>query len=265
MCSELENYNETLRPTWAMGCGQARLAHHELAASGSVDAVKCGYADLTHLTEKGFAKTFGEKVESNCRLLERFIANHVADVGSVLRLFGTPEAFRANARQLLERRVSHLDGADPTLIRFLARGLDDLPDHPDVCLANVRGIVDRTLDLIWAIELGDSKTIPPEYFTAWQFDGEKGAEQYWNGQFPTKRGYQVRLLHLLTGTEKSPARAKVVTRATFALVSAAQGFGDFGQHLEGLTIDLGVAFAAMCICVELAANLTRELRAKKDQ
>jgi hypothetical protein len=233
---------------------------HGLLTAGSVDAAKCSYSDLSPLIEKGFAKKIGSKVHSNCRFLERFIANHVPDVGSMLRLFGTPEAFRANARQILERRLSHLSNPDTTLARFLAGGIDDLPDHPDVCLANVRGIVDRALDLVWAVEL-PGRTIPTEYFTAWQFEGEKGPEQYWNGQFPNaRRGHQIRLLHLLTGTEKSPPRAKVVTRATYALVSAAHGFGDFGQHLENVAIDFGVAFAAMCICLELAASLDRDLK-----
>ena len=229
----------------------------------SVDSAKCPHSDLAPLIEKGFAKKSGSNVQSSCRLLERFVANNVSDVGSMLRLFGTPEAFRANARQVLERRLSHLNGVDPTLIRFLARGLDDLPDHPDVCLANVRGIVDKSLDQIWAIELAQGKTIPAEHFTAWQFEGERGPEQYWNGQLPQKRCHQVRLLHLLTGTDKSPARAKVFTKATFVLVNAAHGFGDFGQHLEGLAIDFGVAFAAMCICFELAATLDRELKGKR--
>jgi hypothetical protein len=135
----------------------------------------------------------------------------------------------------------------------------DLPDHPEVCVSNIRGIVDCALDLIWAAELGAGKTIPPDYFTSWQFDGEKGPEQHWSGKFPFKRGHQVRLLHLLTGTEKSAPKAKCVSRATFALVNAAHGFGDFGQHLDGATIEVTVAFAAMSLCLELASNLEREL------
>ena len=69
-----------------------------------------------------------------------------------------------------------------------------------MCISNVRGIIDCALNLIWKAEFGVSKTIPPEYFTFWQFNGEKGAEQYWDGKFPSKRGHEVRLLHLLTGT-----------------------------------------------------------------
>jgi hypothetical protein len=64
---------------------------------------------------------------------------------------------------------------------------------------------------------------------------------------------------LLTGTEKSAPKAKSVSRATYALVNAAHGFGDFGQHLDGATIGVTVAYAAMSVCVELAAKLEGEL------
>jgi hypothetical protein len=176
------------------------------------------------------------------------------------RLFGSAEAFSGNARPVLEKRLSHLAKLDTTLKRYIARGIEDLPDHPDVCISNVRGIIDRALDLIWAAEFGSDRQIPAGYFSLWESKGENGAEQYWNGAFPTKRGHQVRLLHLLTGTDKSPAKAKTVTRTTYALVSAAHGFGDFGQHMEGAIVDVGVAFAAMSLCLELAANLERELK-----
>jgi len=64
---------------------------------------------------------------------------------------------------------------------------------------------------------------------------------------------------LLTGTDKSDARAKFVTKNTYVLANAAQTFGDFGQHLDGATVEVGVAFTALTVCIELAAMLEREL------
>jgi hypothetical protein len=55
-----------------------------------------------------------------------------------------------------------------------------------------------------------------------------------------------------------------VSRATFALVNAAHGFGDFGQHLDGATIGVTVAFSAMSLCLELASNLEHELGQKQN-
>jgi hypothetical protein len=68
------------------------------------------------------------------------------------------------------------------------------------------------------------------------------------------------LLHLLTGTKDSAPKARIVTRNTYALVNAAQGFADFGQHIDGITVGLGVAFAAVSVWLELAAHLGRELK-----
>jgi hypothetical protein len=181
----------------------------------------------------------------------------------MVRLFGSPESFSCTVRPVLERRLSHFDNLDPTLKRYLARAIEDLPEHPEVCISNVRGIIDCALDLILVAELGANKVIPPEYFTSWQSAGENGPENYWDGKFPFRRGHQIRLLQLLTGTEKSAAKAKVVSRSTYALVAAAHGFGDFGQHLDGATIEPTVAFAVMSVCLELASNLSRELRKKE--
>lgn len=233
---------------------------YELVASGPINQANCSHSDLLPLIDKGFAKKSGSKYQSSCRFLERFISKHLSDMGSMSRLFGSQEAFVGNARPVLEKRLSHLENLDATLRRYIARGIEDLPDHPDVCISNVRGIIDRALDLIWVAEFGSDRQIPPEYFSLWEAKGENGPERYWNGSFPAKRGHQVRLLHLLTGTDKSPAKAKTVTRTTYALVNAAHGFGDFGQHMEGSIVDVGMAFATMSLCLELAANLERELK-----
>jgi len=85
----------------------------------------------------------------------------------MLRLFGTPEAFCVNGRQILERRLSHLVGVDPTLIRLLSKDIGDLPDDPIGCLAHVRDIEDRAFELIWEVELKRGKMIPSEYLSEW--------------------------------------------------------------------------------------------------
>jgi hypothetical protein len=62
----------------------------------------------------------------------------------------------------------------------------------------------------------------------------------------------------MTGTEKSAPKAKKISKNTWALASSAQGFGDFGQHIDGIDIPVGVAVAAVNVCLELAASLERE-------
>jgi len=236
----------------------------EAVVGGAVEEAKCSHSDVLPLMEKGFVKKVGPRIHSSCRLLDRYVAHQTADVGSMVRLFGSSEAFKHSARPVLERRLSHLKSVDATLKRYIARSIEDLPEHPELCMSNVRGIIDCALDLIWAAELGAEKVIPPDYFKYWEDNKEKGAEESWNGKFPVgRRGDQVRLLHLLTGTEKSAPRAKVVSRATYALVSSGHAFGNFGQHLDGANVEVPVAFAAMSVCLELASNLEYELGQKQ--
>jgi hypothetical protein len=41
-------------------------------------------------------------------------------------------------------------------------------------------------------------------------------------------------------------------------MDAAWGIGNFGQHQEGARIDVGTAYAALHVCIELAASLQRD-------
>ncbi len=234
------------------------LFQEALGARG-LDMTGISQADIAQLTEKGFAKRSGSKILPACRFLEKYVAAFAGDLGLLIRLFGSPERFNGNARSLLERRLNHLSTLDPMLKGFIDNSLRWIPDQPAVCLQGVRGIVDRALDLIWATEFGRDKKIPSEYFAYWKLKDERGPEQYWDEQFPAaKRGHQIRLLQLITGTEKSSRKAKYVTKNTYALTNAAHGFSDFGQHIDG-AVDLGTAFAALSVCIELAAALDREL------
>ena len=228
-------------------------------ATRGLDANGISQADLGQLIEKGFAKRSGSRVLPTCRFLERHVAASAGDLGLLVRLFGSPESFQVNARSLLERRLHHMKTLDSMLRGFIDNSLRWIPDQPAVCIQGVRGIVDRALDLIWAAEFGSDKKIPSDHFAYWKLKDERGPEQYWDEQFPVKRGHQIRLLQLITGTDRSGAKAKCVTKNTYALTSAAHGFGDFGQHIDGAPVDLGTAFAALNVCVELAAVLDREI------
>ena len=80
----------------------------------------------------------------------------------------------------------------------------------------------------------------------------------WLTNFP-QGGQRVRLLKLMTGFEKSAPVARYVKKGTATLMDNIQSFGDFGQHQEGAPIYLGTAYAALHLCIELAASLTHEL------
>ena len=157
----------------------------------------------------------------------------------------------------MELRLTHLLEIDPTLKRYLQRAAEDLLAHPDVFLANVRGIVNHVFELIWEAELPD-KRIPSEWMAIWNCNEERGGLEKWKTTFP-QGGQRVRLLNLMTGTDKSVPCAKFISKSTYVLMNAAYSFGDLGAHQEGETIDPGTAYAALQLCIELAASVTREL------
>jgi hypothetical protein len=189
-------------------------------------------------------------------MLGRFLNELPNDATALGRLFGAKDAYEANLRGVFERRISQLDGLDHTLRKYLVDGVEDLPNYPDVFLTHVRGFVDAIFELIWQAEIPDRR-IPPAWLDAWKHNGERGLE-HWDSRFPTGV-HRVRLLNLMTGTERSAATARRVSRGTYVLVNAVYAFGDFGQHQEGARIDVGTAYAAIHHCIELAGSLQRDL------
>ncbi|MFM9869419.1 P-loop domain-containing protein [Achromobacter xylosoxidans] len=212
--------------------------------------------DAQTLAERGFVHSAANKLQRPSRLLEKYLAEQPNEGSALVRLFGTTDAYQKNFKGVLERRLGQIDGIDLTLKRYLERGTEDLPDHPDVFLSNVRGIVNQAFELIWRGEVPD-KRIPSEWMTVWKHNGERRVDE-WETTFP-QGVHRVRLLNLMTGTDKSVPCAKYVTKETYVLMNAVHGFGDFGQHQEGASIDPGTAYSALHLCVELAATLTREL------
>jgi hypothetical protein len=190
-----------------------------------------------------------------------FVKERAGESGSIGRLFGGQAAFETNGRILLKRLFAQTEITDPDVKLFLSRCLDDIPGHMDMCLYNIRGIVDRIMDLIWNAELGAQRQIPPEYMSDWQNYGERGVED-WGGRCPNNRGKQLGLLKLLTTPDRAPVKAKYVTNTTYTLVDAAHSFANLGQHLIGRKVEFGTAFAGMYVCLELASRATHELSTK---
>lgn len=226
---------------------------------GSVAKTGIAAIDAETLIERGFVQMAANRLQRPSRLVGKYLEEQPHEGNAVVRLFGTAEAYEKNLKGVLERRLGQLRSIDPTLKRYLERGTEDLPDHPDVFLSNVRGIVNQAFELIWKAET-PNKQVPSEWMSIWKYNDERGVDR-WETTFP-QGVHRVRLLNLITGTDKSAPCAKHVTKGTYVLMNAVHGFGDFGQHQEGAPIDPGTAYAALHLCVELAAALTRELPAE---
>ena len=181
------------------------------------------------------------------------------------RLFGTWESYRSNIRSLLERRLAQTSHCDGLLVHLVSRVIEDIPEYPDQCLNNLTSIEERALDLIWKSEFGQSKIISPEIIGYWNKanPGDKILQRL-NLQIgstvPLDRTLQCGLLQLLTGSKLGfDSKAQHISKDTYVLVNAIHSFRNRGQHADGQSMHLGVAVAAVIICVELLACLDREL------
>lgn len=256
--SVLDEISPVLGDLWKDCPETAKNIYRHLSSHGSLTTSEVGRSDIELLQSMGFAAPSGSHTRPGCRLLEKYIEGLGEDAGSLVRLFDDVDSYQDNIRGVLEHRLKHVTSIDHSLHRYISKAIEDIPDYPEVCLQNIRGIIDCALNLIWEAELGPNKEIPSEWFDYWE-KREKGGVDMFARSFPTRRGHQIRLLQLMTGTQDSVAKAAKVTKNTYALANALQGFGDYGQHLEGTKVPPGVAVAAVTLCIELAACLSSEL------
>ncbi|MEO5332955.1 MAG: hypothetical protein H7839_13100 [Magnetococcus sp. YQC-5] len=220
-----------------------------LVERGQLNISEVGKDERDRLTEKGFAKVSANKITPTCRLLERHISSQGDDAGSLVRLFGEWTDYRANIRGVLQRRLNQIQNVDERLKRLIERSIEDIPDYPGECLANMRGIADRALNLIWEAEFPEKREIPAEWIAEWRLEYS----------FPPDRPQQIRLLQLMTGAYRtqSPPKAKTVNKSVYYLLNSIFNFGNFGQHLDGEQVADGTAVALVMSCIELAACLNQ--------
>ncbi|MBU5637506.1 ATP-binding protein [Geomonas sp. Red69] len=218
-------------------------------------------ADVDAVIERGFLHSTGNKLQRPNRLVEKYLEEQPNEGCALVRLFGASDVYQRHFRGVLERRMQQILNMDPTLRRFLERGVEDLPEHPHVFLSNVHGILEQGLSLVWKAECWDpdciKPRIPPEWFSIWRFNGERGFEG-WQARFP-EGGQRLHLLDLMTGTQRIDRLARFVSKNTYVLANAVQGFRDFGVHPKTTEIDVSTAYAALHLCIEFAASITREL------
>lgn len=129
-------------------------------------------------------------------------------------------------------------------------------------MSNVHGILENILSLIWKTECWSAENkrphIPSEWFSIWSTNDERGFDN-WRTRFP-EGGQRLRLLDLMTGTPKVDRLATYITKNTYVLANAVQGFRDFGVHPKATEVTLETAFSALHVCIELAATITDELK-----
>jgi hypothetical protein len=108
--------------------------------------------------------------------------------------------------------------------------------------------------------------LPPEVVSYWtesprdrnKFVREMMDRDCWEA--PRERGAQLALLQLLTGSHQEfpKALARYASKDTYVLLNAIHSFRNRSQHAGGQEIELGVAVAALMLCIELLGCLARE-------
>jgi len=217
--------------------------------------------DAETLLERGFVQQSANKLVRPCRLLQRHLESRPSEGSALIRLFGTAEAYGRNLKGAFEKRIAQIDGLDKGLRKYLERGVEDLPEQPGLFLGSVHGILEGTLNLVWKAECWNSTLGKPqirdEWIYTWRETGEWFPEE-WLARFP-EGGPRLRLLDLITGTQKTDRLAKFVTKNAYVLANSLQGFRDFGVHPKAAVPALGAAYAALHASIELAAIVTAEL------
>jgi hypothetical protein len=217
--------------------------------------------DVDTLLERGFVRQAGNKLVRPCRLLEKHLESRPSEGSALIRLFGSTDAYQRNLKGAFEKRIAQIDGLDRDIRRYLERGVEDLPEHPSVFLGSVHGILERVLTLIWKAECWSETlgrpAIPDAWFNTWK-QTQETFPQDWYGRFP-EGGPRLRLLDLITGTQRTDRLARHVTKNTYVLANSLQGFRDFGVHPKATSPDIGAAYSALHVSIELAAIVTVEL------
>lgn len=250
---------------WDDCSATAKDLYLHLVERGEQDVSVVGREERNHLLERGFAGQKNNKISAQCRMLQEYAKNAIPDAGSMGRLFGTWDDYKANIRSLLERRLKQIEPFDERLFRLVSRAIEDIPDYADDCLTGLDGIEQRVFDLIWQREFGEPKIIPDAFICEWESisPNDQAIARLRGGSesiVPHEHGPQCALLQILTGSrQRFQTKAQYISKDTYVLVNTIHGFRNRQVHSEGQPVPVGVAVAAMMSCLELLSCLEREL------
>jgi hypothetical protein len=214
--------------------------------------------EVKELIQRGYVKEERGSLTSNCRAIHNFAEQHGADSTALYRLFGRPDSYEQNIRNLLELRFLQIERADEQMRDCIRIALQNL-HTPHAVIIQIREFVNRAFTLIWEKELPDRR-IPMEWTRGWKSPDTDGNRPELNppeGRVPTSGGQQCNLLRLMVDPRK--AGNTCVSKAAYLLINHLQSVGDFGAHRHGEQVPSGF-FVAVCLAaIELCDQLLRDL------
>jgi len=263
-----ETCTDLLEQIWGDCPAPAADFYRYLAENGPQKVGDVSKAERLALINLGLAKEHSGSIAASCRMIQSHIGGTSREFGAVARLFGTWEAYCANIRGIMERRLSQIPRIDESLFHMVERAVEDVPNHPESCLAALSQIEDRALDLVWKWECDCDGDLPTEVIADWSTmpetqqnrtvsemmkSDEAGRTHAWH--VPPDRAKQLALLQFLTGSHQVYNRslARYAGKDTYVLLNALHSFRNRSQHAGGQKIPLGVAISAVMLCVELLA------------
>jgi hypothetical protein len=207
----------------------------------------------------GLVAESGGRVTLACRLMERYVKTEGGATSQLRRLFASEADYQRNVREVLDYRLAQVRGGDARLRGYVKRALADLTlEEPRRPWREFRAIVDRALELVWAVEAPDG--LLPE---AWK---EPLQERYPRDRRAPKRPQSCEFLDKATGYMRQPPVTTHVTKRTVMLLDLLKQAGDSDSHWheQRMPTTFSVADSAVfcAVAVELFAAVTTEIPSK---
>ncbi|HOW63729.1 MAG TPA: AAA-like domain-containing protein [Candidatus Paceibacterota bacterium] len=258
----VKDYREHIDILWA-DLAESRLDFWELATQSEKSRSSLIPDRIDELVHRGLAvEVGGNKLRGNCRIMERYAAQHGKVLPEVQKLFGAIEDYDRNIGDVFQLRLNALRGFNNDAEHHLRELLKAMPNS-ETAKALIRNFADSCLDALVQFEFPD-ETIDQQWIGAWKSDGKLGNSdndrEIISGRVPQARGTRMKLLGLLHD-EKSAGKAKS-RRSTFLLLEAVHKAGNFGQHAKeyGELVTHSFITAVCCAAVELFNHVREDTR-----
>jgi hypothetical protein len=231
----------------------------DLTSNGDLPANQVPEAHRRSLAAMGLVAESGGRVTLACRLMERYVKTEGGATSQLRRLFASEADYQRNVREVLDYRLAQVRGGDARLRGYVKRALADLTlEEPRRPWREFRAIVDRALELVWAVEAPDG--LLPE---AWK---EPLQERYPRDRRAPKRPQSCEFLDKATGYMRQPPVTTHVTKRTVMLLDLLKQAGDSDSHWheQRMPTTFSVADSAVfcAVAVELFAAVTTEIPSK---
>lgn len=233
-------------------------------AAGGVPRTEIEPTCLADMVARGLITETGNKFRPAVRLLARHAVLVTNPMPNLRRLFATSDMFVTNTPGMLELRLAQVGSLDANLKYHVSQILKTL-DHPSTAMEMMRGVFDRTAELVLKADFPDGKILPA-WVEEWERQGcldrndpEQRNRETLACRVPQSRANRRWLLKLLVN---SAATGRTRLRSsTFRLMEFVYEAGNYGHHACDIGEQIPVSFvvSACVAAVELCHHLVEDL------